>query len=142
MRHTISIRPLVARLRRELPFCGSKVAAGFPSPADDWMEESLDLNDRLIHNPAATFLVKVDGPSMIGAGIAPGDMLVVDKSEDAKHGDIVVAVVNGEFTLKRYINNNGVITLVAENTNYSPITFKDGDEMSIWGVVKHCIKDF
>ncbi len=106
------------------------------------MEESLDLNDRLIHNPAATFLVKVDGLSMIDAGIAPGDMLVVDKSEDAKHNDIVIAVVNGQFTLKRYVNNNSAAKLVAENADYPPITFKEGDEMYIWGVVKHCIKDF
>ncbi|MCC8165162.1 MAG: translesion error-prone DNA polymerase V autoproteolytic subunit [Planctomycetes bacterium] len=124
-----------------LPFSGSKVPAGFPSPADDHMEPPLDLNAHLIQNPSATFLVRVAGHSMINAGIAPGDILVVDKSLDARHSSIVVAVVNGEFTLKRFRLRNGVAQLVSENPDSPPIDFEEGDELSIWGVVKHVIKD-
>lgn len=125
-----------------VPLVASTVKAGFPSPADDYLETPLDLNEKLIHNPAATFIVRVSGDSMQGAGIFPGDFLVVDKSLEAHAGSIVVAVVNNEFTLKRLqYDASGQAMLVAENPAYAPITFHEGDEMSIWGVVKHVIRD-
>ena len=136
-----SIRPPLITEPLPVPFSGSKVPAGFPSPAEDYMEPPLDLNAHLVHNPAATFLVRVAGRSMINAGIAPGDILVVDKSLEAHDNSIVVAVVNGEFTLKRFRLRNGAAQLVSENPDYPPINFEEGDELSIWGVVKHVIKD-
>jgi SOS-response transcriptional repressors (RecA-mediated autopeptidases) len=132
--------PLIAE-PLPIPFSGSIVPAGFPSPAEDWMEPPLDLNAHLIHNPTATFLIRVAGKSMINAGIAPGDILVVDKSLDARDNSIVVAVVNGEFTLKRFRLRNGIAQLVSENPDFPPIELVEGDELTIWGVVKHVIKD-
>jgi DNA polymerase V len=126
-----------------LPMMGSAVSAGFPSPADDFMEARLDLNEHLIAHPSATFYARLgkQSDSMIGAGIHPGDTIIVDRALDPKHGDVVLAVVNGEFTLKRYHNREGTILLKAENPNYPPIAFVEGDEMQIWGVVKHSIRN-
>jgi DNA polymerase V len=106
------------------------------------MEPALDLHHHLVKNPQATFLVRVSGYSMIQAGITPGDILVVDKSLEATDGSLVVAVVNGEFTLKRFSQRNGFPELLAENPAFPPIRFQEGDELRIWGVVKHAIKDF
>ena len=97
------------------PLFLARISAGFPSPADDYVESALDLNAYLVRNPAATFMVKVSGDSMIGAGIADGDILVVDRSEEAVHGRIVVAVLDGELTVKRLHVRNGVRLLVPEN---------------------------
>lgn len=126
-----------------LPMMGSAVSAGFPSPADDYMEARLDLNEHLIQHPAATFYARLgkESDSMIGAGIYPNDLIVVDKSLEPKHGDVVLAIVNNEFTLKRYSNVKGKIMLVAENPAYEPIEFIEGDEMQVWGVVKHSIRN-
>jgi DNA polymerase V len=122
-----------------LPLYGSRIAAGFPSPADDHLEDTLDLNEHLIKHPAATFFVKVQGESMIGAGIHHGDMLVVDRSEDAKSGAIVIAVVNGELTVKRLKIESDRIWLMPENPNYAPLEIREGMELVIWGVVIHVI---
>lgn len=136
------IRPLTIGKRVVIPFASSTVTAGFPSPANDYHETPLDLNDKLVQNPAATFLVRVDGDSMRDAGIFPGDLLVVDKSAEARDGSIVVAIVNNDFTLKRLRHGpDGTVMLVAENPAYKPITFSEGDEGAIWGVVKHVIRD-
>lgn len=126
-----------------LPLMVSRVSAGFPSPADDYMETRLDINDYLIKHPTATFYARLgkNADSMINAGIFPGDIIVVDRSLEVKHGHIVLAVVNGEFTLKRYHQINGKILLNAENPAYDPIEFTEGDEMQIWGVVKNSIRD-
>lgn len=137
----VEIYPIKADAAPPIPLAADKIAAGFPSPADDYLEPSIDLNKKLVKNPNATFLVRVAGESMINAGIGPGDMLVVDKSEDAQEGSIVVAVVNGEFTLKRFSRKRGYPELVAENPDFPPIRFEEGDEMTIWGVVNHVIKD-
>jgi DNA polymerase V len=117
------------------------VRAGFPSPADDYLETALDLNSRLIRNPSATFLVRVAGDSMIGAGIRPGDMLVVDRSIEAHEESVVVAVVNNEFTLKRFSRRRGCPELLTENPDFPPLRLTDGDEACVWGVVRHVIKD-
>jgi DNA polymerase V len=122
-----------------LPLYGSRIAAGFPSPADDHLEDTLDLNEHLIRHPAATFFVKVQGDSMIKAGIHHGDTLVVDRSQEAKSGSVVIAVVNGELTVKRLKIEGGRVWLMPENPNYAPLEIKEGMELVIWGVVMHVI---
>jgi len=122
-----------------LPLFASKVPAGFPSPADDHLEASIDLNRQYIKHPAATFFVKVQGHSMIEAGIHNGDMLVVDRSLEAQSGSIVVAAVNGELTVKRLWLNEDEVWLLPENIEYQPVQIKGGMELHIWGVVAHVI---
>ena len=100
------------------------------------------MNEHLIKHPAATFVVKVDGDSMIGAGIYSGDLLVVDRSLEAQSGHIVVAVVNGELTVKRLVIERKRARLVPENPAYKPIEIKDGLELVIWGVVAHVIRSY
>jgi DNA polymerase V len=123
----------------DLPLFGSKVPAGFPSPADDHLEASIDLNQQYIKNPVATFFVRVQGHSMIGAGIHNNDMLVVDRSLEAKNGSIVIAVVNGELTVKRLLLNDNCVLLMPENPEYEPIEVTDMMGLHIWGVVAHVI---
>ena len=122
------------------PFFLARISAGFPSPADDYMESALDLNAYLVRNPAATFMVRVGGDSMAGAGIADGDLLVVDRSEEAVHGKIVVAVLDGELTVKRLHLRNGARRLVPENPRYKPLRIEPGQELQIWGVVTGVVK--
>lgn len=122
-----------------LPLFTSKVQAGFPSPADDYQEGTLDLNEYLIRNPAATFYVRASGNSMINAGIHPGDLLIVDRSITATSGKIVIAVVNGEFTVKRLMKKGQHLFLMAENPDYPPIAIKDKSELEIWGVVTNVV---
>jgi len=125
-----------------IPFFSSRVQAGFPSPADDHLEDSLDLNKYLIHHEESTFFVRAQGDSMLGAGIYPGDILVVDKSLDAKNGKIVIAVVDGEFTVKRLKRCQNKITLKSENPNYKDIDIKKENELTIWGVVTSVIHKY
>lgn len=125
-----------------LPLYTSRIAAGFPSPADDHLEAPLDLNEHLVKHPSATFVVKVDGDSMTGAGIYNGDLLVVDRSLEAKSGSIVVAVVNGELTVKRLVIERRRARLVPENPAYKPIGIRDGLDVVIWGVVAHVIRSY
>ena len=120
-----------------LNMCSWKVPAGFPSPAADHTQKRIDLNDHLIRNKEATFIFKVKGDSMVGAGIYEGDALVIDRSIEAKHNNIVLAVLNNEFTVKRLYKRGGVVKLVAENNLYPPIVVKSGEELSIWGVVTY-----
>ncbi len=122
-----------------LPLYASRVAAGFPSPADDHLEEGLDLNQYLIRRPAATFLVRATGDSMLGAGIHPGDILVVDRSLEAEPGRVVIAVVDGELTVKRLQKDDQGWLLQAENPAYAPIRIREGQELRVWGVVAHVI---
>jgi DNA polymerase V len=119
----------------KLPFVGGLVGASFPSPADDFMEAKIDLNNYLIDNPDSTFLVRVQGQSMIRAGIFPNDVLLVDKSKVPKSGEVIIGVLNGEFTLKRFVKEDGQIKLVPANPKYPILTLKEEDEFSIWGVV-------
>ncbi len=117
------------------PILSSSVSAGFPSPADDYIEGQLDLNEYFVKHPAATFYVRVTGESMTGAGILPGDILVVDRSLDAAHDSIVIAVVDNELTVKRLYRKNGRIELRPENPAYPIVRPKQETELVIWGVV-------
>lgn len=117
------------------PLYGYSISAGFPSPADDYIEDRLDLNELLVNNKAATFFLRVKGDSMINAGIHHGDIIVVDRSVQAAHRSIVVAVVEGELTVKRLITGSGRAELHAENPKYEPICLQEGQELTIWGVV-------
>jgi DNA polymerase V len=125
--------------KQTFPLFLTPVKAGFPSPADDYLERKLDLNEHLIKHPAATFFVKVTGDSMINAGIFSNDILIVDRSLEAVNNKIVVAVVNGEFTIKRLRRRAGKTFLVAENPDYPPIEITDGSTFEVWGVVVHVI---
>jgi len=122
-----------------LPLFSGKVAAGFPSPADDYIEKNLDLNELLVHKPAATFFVRAQGESMLGAGIHPNDILVVDRSIEAVPGKIVVCALNGELTVKRLERDNEQWQLKAENPAYADILIHDELDMVIWGVVTNVI---
>lgn len=128
-------------MRRPRPLFSAKVEAGFPSPADDYLEGSLDLTARLVSNPAATFFVRVTGESMTGAGIFSGDLLVVDRSLSPESGNVVIAVLDGELTVKRLWRSNGHVELRAENPAYPPIRLSGTMELDVWGVVKHVIHD-
>ena len=126
---------LTADSTLSLPLYISSVRAGFPSPADDYRANSIDLNSYISSNPTATFLVKVEGDSMIGAHIVPGDLAVVDRSKTAKSGDIVLAYVNGDFTIKRYELRKDGAYLIAENPTYMPLRITEADAGRIWGTV-------
>ena len=123
----------------KLPLYESAVEAGFPSPADDYIELKLDLNKHLIQNPSATFYVRVRGHSMVNAGISDGDMLIVDRSLEPKDGDVAVCVLNGEFTVKRIHIRGHNLFLHPENPEYNPILIENDDDFRIWGVVSYVI---
>jgi len=125
-----------------LPLVGNPVAAGFPSPADDYIEDKLDLNEHLVAHPNATFYVRVSGESMTQAGIQDGDTLVVDRSLDANANDIVIATVNAEFTVKRLVYRRGKPWLQASNPAYPDIQITEDMEAIIWGVVTSAIHQF
>ena len=128
--------------RLQLQFAPS-VRAGFPSPAEDYMNESLDFNRDLIKHPEATFYGRVQGDSMINAGICEGDIAVIDRSIEAEHGDVVVAYINNEFTIK-YLDlthkKEGFIELLPANDNFKPIRIDECDNFEVWGVVIWTIK--
>jgi DNA polymerase V len=125
------------------PLYSHKISAGFPSPADDHIEQTLDLNQHLITHPVSTFFLKVSGDSMIGAHIQENDILVVDKSLSPKNDDIVIAVFHAELTVKKLIiNKNGDIFLKPENDKYPIIHIPSPDELIIWGVVTSVIHQF
>jgi DNA polymerase V len=121
------------------PLYSSRVQAGFPSPADDYIEDHLDLNEYLIKHPAATFFVKAEGQSMIGANIQSGDLLIVDRSITATHGKIVIAAIQGELTVKRLYQQHGKVQLLPENPDFQPIDISENSDLVIWGVVTHVI---
>ena len=123
------------------PLFLSGVSAGFPSPADDYIDRDLDLNEHLITNPAATFFVRVAGDSMTGAGINNNDILIVDRSVAPVSGKIVIAVINGELTVKRLIKTETSCRLVAENPDYSDIEITGEMELEVWGVATSAIHE-
>ena len=125
-----------------LPLYAHKVVAGFPSPAEDYVEARLDLNDKLIRNKEATFLLSVQGDSMKDAGIMDGDILVVDRSIEPQDGKIVIAALDGELTVKRLSMKSTGTWLVPENDNYPPIAVKEEADIIIWGVVTATISQF
>lgn len=128
---------LIPRLgpRLPIPFFACLVPAGFPSPADDYLDKTLDLNELLIQHPAATFFLRVQGDSMVGAGIYDGDILVVDRALTPRDGKIVVAALNGELTVKRLRLLDTGIELHAENSHYHPLQVSEEMDLVIWGVV-------
>ncbi len=117
----------------------ASVQAGFPSPADDHLDCSLDLNEHLVSNPAATFFVRVQGNSMKDAGIVDGDTLIVDRSVAPKDRQIVIAMLDGEFTVKRLRKRGKRVFLQAENAEFAPIEISENQELTIWGVVTFVI---
>ncbi|QKJ87402.1 translesion error-prone DNA polymerase V autoproteolytic subunit [Paramixta manurensis] len=133
------IRPVEIRAILPLPLYIERVSCGFPSPAQDYVEQRLDLNELLVQRPSATYFVRVSGDSMIDAGISDGDMLVVDSSLTAEHGSIVVASVEGEFTVKK-LQLRPAVQLIPMNPNYSPIVIGSEDNLEIFGVVTFTIK--
>ncbi len=124
---------------REIPFFASSVSAGFPSPADDYVELSLDLNKHLIKHPSATFYARVKGDSMIDAGINDGDLLVVDRALDISDNCIAVCIIDGEFTVKRLKKSAGKILLIPENKQYKAIEVSEFNDFEVWGIVAYVI---
>ena len=136
--HACTLAPLPC----PLPLFGARIPAGFPSPADDDLEGTIDLNEQLIRHPAATFFLRVQGDSMTGAGIRDGDLLVVDRSREAKSGSIVVAAVDGELTLKRLKIAGERVWLVPEHPDYAPLEIQGEMGLVVWGVVAHVVHSF
>ena len=132
--HGIQIRSTL-----RLPLFSTRVPAGFPSPADDYIESRLDLNEFLISHPSATFYVHVTGDSMTGAGIYHGDILIVDRAIKPAHGNIIIAALNGELTVKRLVLHRGNTYLAAENPSYPPIQVGPETQFEVWGVAIHAI---
>ena len=124
------------------PLLTDSVSAGFPSPADDYTEENIDLNEHLISNPFSTFFLRVKGDSMINAGIKDKDLIIVDKSLTARPGNIIIAMIDGEFTIKRLSIKNNELYLKAENHNYPDFRFKNHIDVQIWGVVIYSIHSY
>lgn len=124
---------------RSLPLFACAVAAGFPSPADDYVESALDLNELVMAHADATFYVRVSGDSMRDASIWPGDILVVDRALSARHLDIVVALLDGAFTVKRLHQHRAGLSLVPANPAYVPILVTEAMQFQVWGVVTYCI---
>jgi DNA polymerase V len=123
-----------------LPFCVSRVCAGFPSPAEDYQEPPIDLNKELVKHPLSTFFVRAAGDSMIEAGISPDDLLVVDKAAPVASGHIVVAAINGAFCVKHFYRDGQSIALHSANQKYQPIEITPDDEFEVWGRVLFIIK--
>ncbi len=122
-----------------LPLFASRIPAGFPSPADDYVDQRLDLNTHLVEHPAATFFTRVSGHSMRGAGIHDGDLLIVDRALEPQDGRIVIAAVNGELTVKRLRLRKSGVWLVPEHPDYKPLKITEGLDCVIWGVVTRVI---
>ena len=126
--------------RQTVPFAGAEARCGFPSPAEDYLDNPLDFNELLVKNAAATFAVRLSGDSMIGAGLFPGDIAVVDRSVTPSHNCIVLALLDGEFTVKRYWRQGNLIKLLPENAAYSPIEITEERAFEIWGVITRSIR--
>jgi DNA polymerase V len=124
-----------------LPFMDGGIAAGFPSPAQDYIDLKIDLNTQLISNPSSTFYAKVKGTSMQDAGIKDGDILIIDKSLEPKDGDTVVCFIDGEFTIKYIKLDTDVVYLVPANPKFEPIKVTEDNNFCIWGVVTYSIKN-
>ena len=135
----VPLSPALNQTRQALPLGAGRVAAGFPSPATDHVEQRLDLSEYLVLHPEATFFLRVKGDSMTGAGIQHGDLLVVDRSLEARPGRIVVAVLDGAFTLKRLARHQGRLRLEAANSAYPPLELHQCGDVQIWGVAIHVI---
>ena len=136
--HAETIHPARVESRCWRPLFAAPVPAGFPSPADDYIERALDLNEHLIKHPAATFFVRASGDSMLG-NIHSGDLLVVDRAKEAQDGSIVIAIVDGELTVKRLRKRGNSATLESDNPAYAPLAVNEESDVAIWGVVTNVI---
>lgn len=134
--------PLPGAPRLALPWDEVRISAGFPSPAADYEDQRLDINEYLVRNPVSTFFFSVEGDSMQGAEIFDGDILVVDKSIRPRHGQIVVAFIDGQRLVKRLYRRNGRVALLAENPLYPPLEIREDQELLVWGVVVGKFKRF
>ncbi|MBR5898384.1 MAG: translesion error-prone DNA polymerase V autoproteolytic subunit [Muribaculaceae bacterium] len=124
----------------DIPYANEGIQAGFPSPAQNYINESIDLNIELIKHPASTFFGKVSGDSMIEEGIEEGDILVIDKSLEPINGDLAVCCIDGEFTLKRIEIEENRIKLMPSNATFKPIIVTPDDQFTVWGIVTYTIK--
>lgn len=124
---------------KELPLFLTTVTAGFPSPADDYVDKKINLHEYLVRNNAATFFLKAHGESMINAGIYDGDLLIVDRSIEAAHNKIVIAAIDGELTVKRLIRRKNQVVLAPENPDYPEFDITLKEHIHIWGVVTYAI---
>ena len=129
----------ISESSQQLPLYLEKISAGFPSPGEDYVDKELDLNDHLIKHPAATFFVRVEGDSMINAGIHDADLLIVDRSLEPGDRKIVIAVINGEMTVKRIRKQNNKLYLIPENNNFKYLEITPDSEFQVWGVVTYVI---
>ena len=123
----------------DIPLYGDAVPAGFPSPADDYLDMDLNLHDYLVQHPSATFCVKAIGDSMVDAGIKSSDVMVIDRALTPKNNDIILAVIDGEFTVKRIKKNNDELYLMPANENYRPVKITEDMDFQVWGVVTFII---
>ena len=123
----------------KIPLIETEVSAGFPSPADDYLDLPIDLNEFLIKHPSATFYVRVKGDSMEGAGIRNGDLLIVDRAEEPRNKSIVLGIINGEFTVKRIKKKGDDLLLMPDNPDYKPIKIDDNMDFQVWGVVTYVV---
>ena len=128
--------------KTKIPLFVDKVFAGFPSPAENHIEKELDLHELLVDNPSSTFIVRATGNSMVEAGIHSGDLMVVDKSIKPENGSIIIASINGEFTVKKIEQKNNELYLVPANKNYNKIKINEFDDFEVWGVITHTIHSF
>ena len=135
-----SLKRFSVTCRLKIPLFLEMISAGFPSPAEDYIDNHLDLNEYLIKHPSATFFVRVEGDSMVKAGIHHGDILIVDRSLEAIHKKIIVAVVNGELTVKRIHRIHDTLFLVPENDTFERIEITEEMDFQVWGVVTHVIR--
>jgi len=133
------ISPSNKQSKSLLPLFTVPISAGFPSPAEDYIENKIDLNELIIRRPVATFFVRVEGDSMINAGIHSGDLLVVDRSLQPRDNKIIIAIVDGEFTVKRIRKRKGKLFLVPENPEYTQVEVKRETDFQVWGVVTYVI---
>lgn len=144
-RKTIPIRPVLEFFvpdvtdELKLPLVDAFISAGFPSPADDYLEAKLDLNHLLIQHPSSTFFARVRGNSMIDVGIHDGDILIIDKSLEPQPSSVLVCFIDGEFTVKRVQKKNGDFYLVPQNKDFAPIKIEKSSDFRLWGVVTYCI---
>lgn len=125
-----------------LPLMSSTISAGFPSPADDFIENQVDIFDRIIKHPSSTFLVRARGNSMTNKGIQDEDILVVDKSLKPENNSIVIAYIDGEFTVKRFVKEKEKVILYPANSNYKPIKVDSDSDFLIWGVVTYVLHQY
>jgi DNA polymerase V len=129
-----------SRLALHVPMMAWPAVCGFPSPAEDYVDRPLDFNELLIEHPAATFAIRIEGDSMTGAGIFPGDIAIVDRAREAVNGSIILALLDGAFTVKRYRVKDGAVWLQAENPAFPDMLIADGQTLEVWGVITRSIR--